>query len=449
MPDGTSVAGRLFTKGSVSEQIFVWAVLAGIIQALGAPFLEELRQIANEAGQNTVLTPSELADMVVRAIRSEDDAAGEAARSGIDKERFRALVQAAGEAIGPADLAAALRRGIIPEGGRGPDQISFDQGIAESHLRNKWGPIVKALSVEEPTPIEPLEALLEGQLPEDVARELYHRFGGDLEHFTWRFNTRGSAPTPIEALEMANRRIIPFEGEGPEATSFHQAFLEGPWRNKWEHAFRELGRHLPPPRTVVALIRAGTISDERGLQLLQDSGLDPDLAAAYVAEAHHVKTQATRQLTIGTILDLYEARVISGDDATRLLTDLSLSPQDASYELALRDLQRSIKAVNGAVSRIGNLYIAGKIDKSQATASLQGLQIKDTQITELFRVWDLERTVTVKTLTPAEIVAAFHYKIFDQETATAELVQLGYPAFDAWALLSIREHAPLPGRPAG
>ena len=442
------IVGRLFTKGSIAEQIFVWAILAGIVQALGAPFLLELQQLANLAAQNAVLTPAELADMVVRAIKNEPEAAAEAARSGIDAERFKALVQSAGEAIGPGELAAALRRGIIPEAGRGPDQVSFDQGIAESHLRNKWGPIVKALSVEEPTPIEPLEALLEGQLPEDVARELYHRFGGDLEHFTWRFNSRGSAPTPIEALEMANRRIIPFEGEGPGATSFHQAFLEGPWRNKWEHAFRELGRHLPPPRTVVALIRAGAISDERGLQLLQDSGLDPDLAAAYVTEAHHTKTQATRQLTVATILDLYEARVIGAEDAGRLLGDLGLTQQDATYELTLRDLQRTVRAVNTAVSKIGSLYIAGKIPKDQALVSLQGLQIKDAQITELFRIWDLERHSQIRTLTPAEIVAAFHYKIFDQETATAELVTLGYPAFDAWALLSIREHEPLPGRPA-
>ena len=448
MASGPGIAGRLFTKGSVTEQIFIWAILAGIVQALGSPFMEELRQLANLAAQNTRLTPAELADMVVRAIRTEDQGAAEAALAGIDSDRFKALVAAAGEAIGPQDLAEALRRGIIPEGGRGPDAVSFEQGIAESHLRNKWGSVVKDLSVREPTPNDALEALVKGQLTEDQAQDLYKRFGGDLKHFLWLFHTVGEGPTPNEALELANRRIIPYDGQGPDVLSFHQAFLESRFRNKWEPAWRQLGRHLPPPRTVVALIRDGAIDDAHGLQLLEDNGLPPDLAAAYVAGAHHSKSQATRNLTVGAILDLYEAQAIPATTATTLLKDLNYSDQDAAYELTLRDLQREIKAVNGAVTRIGALYIAGKIDKSQATSSLGGLQIPSAQVSELLRTWDLERGLVVKTLTAAEIVAAFHWKIFDQATATEELVGLGYTAFDAWALLSIREHEPLALRPA-
>lgn len=442
------VVGRLFTKGSVSEQIFVWAILAGVVQALGRPGLDELQQLANQAAQNTVLTPADLADMVVRAVKGEQEAAAEAARSGLDIERFRALVHNAGEGPGPGDLARALRRGIVPESGTGPESVSFDQGIRESRLKNKWTDTIKALSVEEPTPIEPLEALLEGQLSDDEARALYRRFGGDPEHFTWRFNARGSAPTPIEALEMANRRIIPFEGEGPDATSFHQAFLEGPWRNKWEHAFRELGRHLPPPRTVVALVRAGAIPDEQAAQYLQDAGLSPELAAAYIAEAHHSKTAHQRDLTVAQILDLYEAHALSAEDTTRALGDMGYTAGEAAQLIALRDLQREVKAVNAAVSRIAALYIARKIDQPAAVAALQGFQIPAAQQSELIRIWDLERAVQVKTLTAAEVVAAFHWKIFDQVTAQAELVTQGFTPFDAWALLSIREHTPLPGRPA-
>lgn len=441
-------AGRLFTKGSVSEQIFIWAILAGVVQALGSPGLEGLRQLANLAAQNTVLTPAELADMVVRAIKDQKDAEGEAALSGIDPERFRALVQSAGEGPAPGDLAEALRRGIIPESGAGPGSVAFDQGIRESHLRNKWAPIIKALSVREPTPSDALDALLEGQLPEDQVRELYQRFGGDPEHFTWLFNSRGSAPTPVEALEMANRGIIPWAGEGPDVTSFHQAFLEGPWRNKWEPAFRGLGAHLPPPRTVVALVRAGALSDVEAARFLQGAGLSPDLAAAYIAEAHHSKTARSRDLTVSTILDLYEAHALKPENATSLLKDMGYSDEEAAQELAFKDLQREIRAVNSAITRIGNLYVARKIEKSEAVAALNGLQVPDSQITELLTTWDTERSLQIKVLSAAEVVAAFHWQVFDQATATQELVHQGYSEFEAWALLSIREHTPLPGRPA-
>ena len=448
MASGPSIIGRLFTKGSVAEQIFEWAILAAIVQALGEPGIEQLRQLALAAAQNTVLSPAELADAVIKGHMEQGRAAAEATASGLDAERFQTLVDSAGEPPGPAELAEALRRKLIPEQGTGADSISFEQGIREGRLRNKWTDTVKGLAIREPTPADALDALLEGQLPEDQVRELYQRFGGDPEHFTWLFNSRGSAPTPIEASEMARRGIIPFEGEGPQVTSFHQAFLEGPWRNKWEDAFRELARYIPPPRAVTAMLRNGSITQEQAQRWYQDAGASPEVVAALLTDASHRKSRAERALTVGQILDLYEARAISAQDATTLLADMGYSETEAAQLLSLRDLQREIRAVNAAVSRIGALYIARKIDKPQAVTSLNGLHLPDRQISELLGVWDLERQATVRTLTPAEIVAAFHWKIFDQSTAISELANLGYTPFDAWALLSIRQHEPLPGRPA-
>jgi hypothetical protein len=52
---------------------------------------------------------------------------------------------------------------------------------------------------------------------------------------------------------MANRGIIPWSGSGPRSTSFEQAFLEGPWRNKWLGPFRKAAEYFPPPRTITAM----------------------------------------------------------------------------------------------------------------------------------------------------------------------------------------------------
>lgn len=448
MTGPAGVIGRLFTKGSVSEQIFVWAILAGVVQALGSPGLEGLRQLANLAAQNTVLTPAELADMVVRAVKDQKDAAGEAALSGIDAERFQDLVHNAGEPPGLEFMLEAFRRQLIPQSGVGANQISLEQGIRESRLKDKWIPVVEKMGLRPLAVSDAIDAWVEGQISADQAQTIAYQNGISKEDALVLFHTRGRPPDPSQLIEMVNRGKIPLRGTGPDATSLQQGIFESAVKDKWEPVFEELIVRIPPPRTVVALIRAGTISDADGARFLQDAGLSAELAAAYVAEAHHTKNLAQRELTTAEILNLYEARAISGDDTSKLLQDLHWSAHDADELIALRDLQREVKAVNAAVSRIGTLYVAHKIDNPTAVAALQGLQIPAAQQSELIRIWNLEREATVRTLTPAEVVAAFHWKIFDQDTASQELVRLGYTEFDAWALLSIREHAPLPGQPA-
>lgn len=450
LPQARGIFGRVFGRKSskVVEQVLLWQVAGQIIGTILQPGLVELSKLLNSQFQAVPLTPAQLADMVVRNVLPLGEATDIAKQSGVSPSDFHHMVQDTGEAPGPGDLVDALRRGVIPEKGAGPDSVSFEQGIREGRLKDKWIPVIRSLATRLPSPSDALDALLEGQAEEPDARTLYERFGGDPTYFTLLFNTRGSAPTPVEALEMANRRIIPWDGHGPDVTSFEQAFLEGPWRNKWLGAFRALGAHLPPPRTVVALLRSGAITDPVALDLFQRSGLSPELAAAYVADAHHQKSQGSRQLTVSTILDLYEQRLITPEQTTTLLGDLGYSAQDAAYEMALKDMQREIRAINAATSRIGQLYIARKIDVTAARNALNTYRVPDAQVQELLTTWDTERSLTFKTLTAAEIVAAFHWTIFDQATAEAELVNLGYTQFDAWALLSIREHVALPGRPA-
>jgi hypothetical protein len=61
---------------------------------------------------------------------------------------------------------------------------------------------------------------------------------------------------------------------------------------------------------------------------------------------------------------------------------------------------------------------------------------------------DLEASVTVRTLTEAQIVDAWGKGILDDNGAMTELGNLGFTPFDAWVLLSIKAGGPLPGQPA-
>lgn len=439
--------GDLFGKGSIAEQLFVWGVLNQIIGALAGPYFDELTHDVNVKHPVTELSPAELADAVVRNFQNMGDAQAHAAKSGLTADKFAILVHLAGEAPGPLQLAVALRRGLIPEGGTGAGSISFTQGISEGRLANKWAETIKRLAVEWPTPTDALEALLEGQISEQEARTLYAKFGGDPDYFTMLFDTRGQAPTPTEALDMAKRGIIPWDGTGPQATSFEQAFLEGPWRNKWLGPFRALGEYLPPSRTISALLRSGSITAARATELWRKIGLSDELIKDYIADATKGKATQVKDLTQAEIVTLHTQGIINDAQTEDLLRRLGFDQHESALIVESSNVRRSVAATNLAASRVRSLFVGHKITKAAAVASLQKLGIPGAQSSALIQTWELEESINVRQLTPAQITSAYSKKILTEGEALSELVAIGYTPRDAWILLSDKHGSKLPGEP--
>jgi len=440
--------GKLFTKGGIAEQLIVWGVVNQALAAVLGPEFTFLQRGVNGLMQATPLTPAELADMVVRHIVSNKAAENYAKQSGIAPSDFQRMVQNAGEGLAPGDLAEAVRRGFIEETGTGPDSTSFEQGLAESHTRDKWGPTIRKLAVREPTPADVLDAALTGQLTQEQAQALYVRFGGDLEFYDWLFRTRGSAPTPLELTQMALRGIIPWEGEDPTVASFHQGFLQVPWRDVWEEPYRRLSEYRPPPRTVTAMVRAGSLTDDQGLAILEQSGLSAELAAAYIADAHIQKTQSQRDLTVSEVIQLYKDRLIDKGEAGQLLGLLRYSAESIAFMLDLADFQALQAKVRTAVAKVHSLYVAHKIDAAAAGTTLDGLGVPASGKAEMLQVWNLEREANVQQLSAAEIADAVYYQIIDTPTGVQRLVDLGWDREDALIRIYIRLHGIPPGPPA-
>jgi hypothetical protein len=443
----SGITDALGGKGAIT-QFFVWQVAGQVVQSLMGPALTVLSQDINAQFPEVALSPADLAQLVVRNFRELGDATGEAKLSGLTDKRFQDLVNLATEAPSPGDLAAMLRRGLIVESGHGPGSTSFDQGMSESRLSNKWHGLVKELAVQWPSPTDALDALLEGQISQADAEALYTRLGGDPQFFALLFNTRGQAPTPVEALEMANRGIIPWSGTGPGATTYEQAFLEGPWRNKWLGPYKAIGAYLPPPRTVTAMVASGGLTDAQAQQLLLKQGLSAELAAAYIHDAHNQKSHAERELTVSQLLDMYEVGLIGQSDVQPLLQAMNYSDESIAWLFAYRDLRRAISATNAAVARIHTLYVGYKITAEVAQSSLNALKVPPTQTQQIIGTWSIERSANLKVLTEAQITSAWSAEIIDEAEALAELQSIGYTPRDAWILLSIKNKGPLDSAPA-
>lgn len=395
-----------------------------------------------------VLSAPDAASAVVRGFLTHADGQAEAAKSGVSAATFQTLVDLSGDAPGPQQLAEALRRGAITESGSGPDSTSFEAGIAEGRLANKWAPVIQALAKIWPTPVDALDAALKGQITPAEGEALYAKLGGDTQFYQWLLDSQGSGPTPPEAADWARRGIIPWDGTGPGVTSYAQAVKESRYRDKWADAYKQQAEYIPPAFSVITMLKDGAVTKEQATAWLQKLGAQPDVIAAMIAEADATDLSQFRGLTTATVLNMYYNRLVSEADATTMLESLHVSAQAVPLMLAYADLQKAIAQQNSAVNRVGSLYAARKITEQTAKQSLITLQVPPNAVNEIIATWQLENSINVKLLTEAQIVDAWEYGIMDEGEALTELGNIGYTPYDAWVLLSLKAKQAQPGKPA-
>jgi hypothetical protein len=449
-----------------AQQLFIWGVLYGLLSAVFEPITTSITQDVWEAATgddlHRALSPELLATMVVRGWMDEETAYVEASKSGTSSTDFANMVSNGRNPIAPEEAAVALRRQIIPQDAA-PGVPSFNNAIQQGNLGDQWGEVIQRLATAIPSPADVLQGVLQGQVPEGVDPvALYTQVGGEAVDpntgFNWyefMFNTRGSAPTPNEAAEMANRKIIPWgdgsDGaviQGPGAISFYQAFLEGPWRNKWEASWRELARYVPPPRTVTTLLRAGAITVAQATTWFEAAGMDAATADAYIASASSTKTTTAKQLNEGAVETLYLDKLIDEPTALSYLELLGYTATEANLLLQSAGLRQEMANLNRNTGRIGTYYISRKLDDPTARSLLAQLGLPGAQIDQLMEGWAVDRAANLKLLTPAQVVAAYKYAVLTEDQAVASLEADGYTPFDAWVLLSNGVKAPLPNQPA-
>lgn len=427
---GTGAAAVSFEQG----------IAEGRLHDKWAPVIERLAA--------AILSPPDAASAVVRNFLAVEAGEDIAAQSGVDKKTFTTMRHLAGDAPGPQQLAEALRRGAIDQRGKGADSTSFEQGIAEGRLADKWAPVIKDLAKLWPTPVDALNALLKGAFDEREAKKLYAKLGGDDQFFDWLFFSQGEAPTPLELISMANRGFIPWDGVGQDKTSYAQGFHEGRWRNKWEDVYRKFAEYLPDPSTIVTLVKDGAMTSATAAPLLAQHGMSHQVITAYLDEAHTLALSDYRGATTSVVTDSYYAEMITRKQAITILVALHVTEQAAELILNYVDVKRAFDQVNAAVSRIRTLYAARKITKQTAQDSLKEIGVPFDQIPKIVATWSVENSITVKTLTEAQIADAFQYDIFTQAEAMTELENIGYTPFDAWAVLSIKAKGVLKGKPS-
>ena len=453
----------LATGGEVGKQLFVWGVIFAVVNQVGQPYLRDLTYLVNEHNPNVELSPQELADMVVRAIKTQDQATAEAKRSGFTPERFANLVHSAGEPPGIESVLQWYRRGLVPFGKAGPGEVSVANAIATSRIYTYWSTVIKAANVVPIPAAEAVDALVENQIERGTRENVNAAAGGEavtglppaattFYEIMWAngltpdqadvlFNTRGNPPSPTELFTLFRRGVIPKTGTGPDKLTVQQGIFEGATKDKWWPTVAELIRQIPSEFYLKLMLTTGTISPALGTKLLQELGYTTEVVSGIVGAATAAQVSTYRKLTESIIVKLYQDLAISRTQAKQFLVDIKFGEAAATFVLQSADLTRVEKALSGAITKIGTRFIAHKLNAQQAAAALAQLDIPASQATALLATWTVERTTTVKLLTATEVVDGWAKGNITLTAAKAYLVSIGYTPFDAWVLLANKTKA--------
>lgn len=419
--------------------IFFWQTLGAILQATLAPEIAALSQESFKLTPTLVLGAAELADAVVRGHMKLEEAQQQARQGGLSEANFGILVDGTGEPLPLQSLMEAFRRGFIPKQGTGPESVSLEQGIRESRLKDKWIPTAERLQFAVAPPGTVVEGWLRGQLKPEDAIKLLAEAGVDEATGTLMFKASGRPPGPQELVTLYLRGVIPESDPDPDHLSLRQGFLETDLKDKWYPAWKELAVYLPPPRTITALLRAGSISEAVARDLFRKSGLPEDLTAAYIADASNQKTAGSKDLAKADVLAMYGAREITRQQAHDYLIGQGYDETATGFELDYQDFKLIKAQVDALTTRIRALYVGHKISKQAAVDALSNVGMAPEVVSNALAVWDQEANANPTLLTAVQIASLAALGSIDPLDAYNELQGRGYDARDAYGVLVLHK----------
>ena len=336
--------------------------------------------------------PPATGDNVPRYPQVQADPEALAARIGYDAQALEILVGRSGLSMAPVMAAQAHFRGII-----GPND--YLMAIAEGDLRTEWAQPVLDASRQILTADQYMELALRGwtTLADAKANAAKHGMDDANAQLLYELRRRPlSVPTITKALarggtfDTANAPL-----DDPYAASVHEANLGPEW-----YSLAEAMKYTYPSAFVLRqLLKDGAVSETEASDIFKYEGYPPALAD---------KIAAAYAPTGGATADPH-------------LT----------------------KAANSLYTTTHKSYVAREIDDATATAALEAAGVPGGSVPAVLELWQAERDLIRKQLTPAQVAKAIKTGAINPATGVAwtmqdgltALLARGYDQADATTLL--------------
>lgn len=368
------------------------------------------------------LSPADLADMVVRGIKSQDEAARIAAEWGISADDFNAIVLDTGEPLALMQLLEAYRRGFI-------DQSRLVRGIKQSRVRDEWVDVAEKLRFVPMSISDAVRAVVQNQMSESQAVQIANQNGLEPGQVQVLIATEGNPLSRTEVEELYNRGLMT-QGE------VEQALRESRLKNKYVAPAFALHHKVLTPFEIERALRYQAISTADATKIVIENGYSATDAKTLVASGTGQRIQTYRNKVVASAETAYEENIIPRGEAESVIKAMGFSDQEITFILDAAEFRRMSRVVTQAVDSIRSRYVARKISKNEAVGFLDALGIPAQQRDQLVQEWTIVQEANVRTLTEAQVVKAVKLKLITADDGQRRLVGMGYVAGDATLLIN-------------
>lgn len=459
----------IFTKflgRSVSEAAgFAAGVATGPVLA---PVVEEVRIRTWAEHPSKPVDVREAAAIVAEDVEQEPWGEQEAAYNGFNADRFRAMVGEALSAPGLGPLFELWRRGLIGDG-------DFTHGLRKAKLEGRWDGPLEGLRDVLLSPAELANARQQEFIGDGRLHDEGDKQGYTAERMDLLYKMAGLPPGVETGLEMLRRGIIgedEFRGivaEGHTKTKYTDDLLalRQPILTATEYATLHLKGHVTTAEMNAGGALSGYSAEQMNLLYLS-MGNPAAPGAMYTAAARGIDGPAGRPVDeaqfqtaiaqsrirpeYGPMLWAIRYLYPSLFQLTRLVSSGAIdATTGADWARKARYAPEVVAAlleswqgggtakadphVSKAESQLWTAlhksYVAEESDAGVAQDNLTAIGVPATAQAQVLALWDRERALVRKQLSPAQLKKAWKAADLTTDEAVARLVAQGYNVTDA------------------
>jgi hypothetical protein len=316
----------------------------------------------------------------------------EAASSGYSRERLFVETAIQGRPMGPEAAASAVFRSIL-------EKVDFQRAVAEGDVRNEWAEAIFETARQIPSVADYVNARIRGWIDDAAMNAGVARHGMSAEDAHLLYLRTGRPPTVRQAMIGFRRGARVADFTETEDFYVRRAVEESDIRPEWRAVEHAANITYPSAFVMRMLVAEGAVTGPECADLLFEAGWRRDLADKTGAAFARAKTS-------GGQTHVQKAE-------TQLWTT-----QHTSYK-------------------------AGESDAGEVEATLDLLGVPQTEHARILALWNRERDIARKQLTPTQLKKAWKGAVTNPATgapwtrdeALARLESMGYSPEDAETFL--------------
>lgn len=402
---GTGEASELLSTLSTAQALST-PISAAIANAL-APLNHKL--IAG--APNSLVDPNTAASLYVKRIWGEGQAQAEAAGGGISGGRFAAMVEAARDYPGLAEVLELWRRGLISGG-------EVETALLRAGVPIEYINPLMQLKQTHLSPSEAALAVLRGHLSQGQGAHIAAIAGIDGEDFnTMVYNT--GEPPGLESLLMAYRRG--FIDQGRLNLGIRQSRV----RDEWHDVVEKLRFTPASPADAVNAVVQGHLPEAEAKQIAEWGGLRPEDFGWLVKNAGN-PLSPTEVLTLWNRGIITQSRVEEAIREGR--TKDKYIPNALHLRVKLPPVFQTIKAVE-----------TGGLSPARGAEILHQEGYEPDVVAGLVHSATSEQSTKTKALAASQIVELYEELAFTDAEAVKHLQVLGFTKANAQLMLRVAD----------